>query len=65
MELYSPKKLDDTPLGETECLSNRKTLLVAKASSFLIHPFSLIYRLPLTQLLRLPELPTTYCAALL
>ena len=52
MGLYSPKKLNKTPLGETGCSSNLYTF------SFLIH--SLLQ----TQSVRLPEATATYCAAL-
>ena len=34
MGLYSTKKFNKTPLGETGCLSSHQTLLVAQASSF-------------------------------
>ena len=51
IELSSPKTrntLNKTPLGENGCLSRPLPLLVAQASSFLIHHPSL------TQLVRLP-----------
>ena len=41
MELFSSKKLNKTPLGKIECLSNLYYLLAAQASSFLIYPLFL------------------------
>ena len=50
--------LNKTPLGETGCLSNPYFLLVAQASSFLIHPLSQHSQLGYLWL------PTPHCAAL-
>ena len=37
LKISGPKKRNETPLGETECLSNLYYLLAGQASNFLIH----------------------------
>ena len=64
MEVSTSKNLNKTPFW-TGYLTNHWTLLVAQASSFLIHHLSLIYPLSLTQIVRLPWLPTTGAALVL